>query len=120
MGKPYVAFLWHHHQPPYRDAAAAAGELALPWVRLHAARDYYQMAYLVARHPAVHLTFNLTPALLEQFDAYLLDGARDRLMSLSLREPRRLAAAERDTLVAASFDVSFENAIADHPRYREL
>ena len=37
-------------------------------VRLHAIRDYYSMAALVAEHPGVHLTLNLTPARLWQIE----------------------------------------------------
>ncbi len=42
----YIAWLWHQHQPLYRDpsAADAAGSYRAPWVRLHALRDYYSMA----------------------------------------------------------------------------
>jgi len=120
MGKPYVAFLWHHHQPPYFEPAAGDGVLALPWVRLHAARDYYQMGALAARFPGLRLTFNFTPALLAQFDAYLERGARDRLQELSLRDFGGLTAAEEDLLIASSFDADFRNQIKDHPRYFKL
>ena len=48
MGEPlYVAFVWHMHQPLYRDALT--GRCSLPWVRLHAIKDYLHMADLLAR-----------------------------------------------------------------------
>ena len=31
----HVAFLWHQHQPHYRDLIS--GEYLMPWVRLHTA-----------------------------------------------------------------------------------
>ena len=36
MAEVAVAFVWHQHQPYYRDDVA--GETALPWVRLHGVR----------------------------------------------------------------------------------
>lgn len=65
-----LALLWHQHQPLYKDPAhpTPEGSYREPWVRLHALRDYYSMAALVAEHPGVHLTINLTPALLWQIE----------------------------------------------------
>ncbi|MGD8717208.1 MAG: glycoside hydrolase family 57 protein [Candidatus Zixiibacteriota bacterium] len=120
MGKPYVALLWHFHQPPYADPSVESGELALPWVRLHAGRDYYQMGHVAGEVEGVRTTFNFTPVLLAQFDAYLNEGRRDRLMDLSLRSPARLAPAERDALVKTSFDADFRHEIRNHPRYFKL
>ncbi|UCH78463.1 MAG: glycoside hydrolase [Candidatus Coatesbacteria bacterium] len=121
MGKSYVAWLWHFHQPPYAEPGGAAAGLALPWVRLHASRDYYQMAYLAAAAPPeLRLTFNFTPSLLAQFELYAAEGRRDRLMDLSLRDPARLTPAEAEALLAAAFDVNFRNVVKDHPRYFKL
>ena len=33
-----VVVLWHQHQPFYKDLVS--GEYRLPWVRLHALKDY--------------------------------------------------------------------------------
>ena len=59
----YVAILWHQHQPVYKDTsrADAKGSYTQPWVRMHSLRDYVGMPQIVAAHPAVHLTINLTP-----------------------------------------------------------
>jgi alpha-amylase/alpha-mannosidase (GH57 family) len=120
MGKPYVALLWHFHQPPYLEPNLPGRELALPWVRLHAARDYYQMGSLVGDYEGLRATFNFTPVLLAQFDAYVRENRRDILMELSLRDPATLSAAEADELISRAFDVSFERVIKDHPRYSYL
>jgi len=52
-----VAILWHMHQPYYEDLAT--GEHILPWVRLHALKDYYGMVALLREFPDVRATFNL-------------------------------------------------------------
>lgn len=61
--KLYLSLMWHQHQPIYKDTShpEPGGSYRQPWVRLHAIRDYYSMAALVAAHPGVHLTLNLTP-----------------------------------------------------------
>ena len=45
-----VAILWHMHQPYYEDLAT--GEHILPWVRMHALKDYYGMVALLREFPA--------------------------------------------------------------------
>ena len=49
-----AAFLWHMHQPDYRTAQA--GEAYLPWTRLHAIKDYYDMGSLVEQSSGTHVT----------------------------------------------------------------
>ncbi len=36
-----LIFLWHQHQPFYKDLVT--GEYRLPWVRLNGLKDYYGM-----------------------------------------------------------------------------
>jgi len=40
-----VLLLWHQHQPFYKDPLSNHYEL--PWVRLHATKDYYDMVALL-------------------------------------------------------------------------
>ena len=46
-----LVLFWHMHQPDYRDAAT--GEFLLPWVYLHALKDYSDMAAHFERHPTM-------------------------------------------------------------------
>jgi alpha-amylase/alpha-mannosidase (GH57 family) len=120
--KLHLAILWHQHQPLYRqlDAPSARGSHAQPWVRLHAIRDYYSMASLVAEHPAVHLTINLTPVLLWQIEDYVERGGTDTALELTLTPAAQLAGEERETVLATFFDAHWHNQIFPHERYREL
>src|SRR5690606_35847720 len=84
--KIYVALMWHMHQPDYRTARSKEGApvLSLPWVRLHSLRDDYSMPALLLEHHDVHITFNLTPVLLSQIQAYTDESATDRHVELTL------------------------------------
>ena len=70
-----VAFVWHQHQPLYVDPAT--GEAFLPWVRMHAIKDYYDMAAILQQYPSLKATFNLVPSLIEQLVAYYDGEPRD-------------------------------------------
>ena len=90
-----LIFLWHHHQPDYRNPRD--GVSMLPWVRLHATKDYLDMARRLERHPGVRAAFNFVPSLLDQLeDAERGDG--DELFDALAREPAALVAEERDRL----------------------
>ena len=69
----HVALVWHMHQPLYRDPST--GNARLPWVRLHAWKDYLDMLLLAEEFPGVRMTFNMVPSLLEQ----ILDYAEGRV-----------------------------------------
>ncbi len=43
--KLYVAFLWHMHQPYYKNTET--GEYLMPWVRLHGTKDYLDMVEIL-------------------------------------------------------------------------
>jgi hypothetical protein len=71
----YLAIIWHQHQPVY-FREPSTGVYAKPWVRVHATKDYVDMATTVARYPKVKVTFNITPSLIRQLDD-LAAGAKD-------------------------------------------
>jgi len=120
--KLYLAILWHQHQPVYKDIShpSQKGSYIHPWVRLHAIRDYYSMAALVAEHPGIHLTINLTPALVWQIEDYVDHGATDRALELTLKPAETLNDEEREQVLHTFFDAHWHNQIFPHPRFREL
>ena len=117
----YVAWLWHQHQPQYRDPGAPNAERSFryPWVRLHAIRDYYSMAALVGEHD-VHVTINLTPVLLRQIDDYLQQKATDQALELSRTPAEKLKRADVEEILSTFFDADWHHQIYIHERYREL
>ena len=62
-----LCFFWHMHQPDYRDSS---GMMRMPWVFLHAIKDYYEMPWLLNRHKGLKATFNITAPLIEQLNLY--------------------------------------------------
>src|SRR6266702_2133398 len=118
MSTVRLAFLWHMHQPLYR--APDTGEFLLPWVRLHATRAYYDMAWMLERHPAIRCTVNFTPVLMEQLEAYARGEARDRFLDLSTKRAQDLLPEERQAVLRSFFMVDWETAVKPLPRYWEL
>jgi alpha-amylase/alpha-mannosidase (GH57 family) len=118
MASVRLAFLWHMHQPLYREPEK--GEFLLPWVRLHATRAYYDMAWMLERHPAIRCTVNFTPVLMEQLDAYARGEARDRFLEVSRKRAQDLLPEERQAILRSFFMIDWETAVKPLPRYWEL
>jgi alpha-amylase/alpha-mannosidase (GH57 family) len=113
-----VAILWHMHQPFYEDLVTH--EHILPWVRLHALKDYYGMVALAREFPNVKMTFNLVPSLLVQLEAFAADRARDRYLELSLKPAEALEEHEIDFILENFFHAQRQRMIDIYPRYAEL
>ena len=92
----------------------------MPWVRLHAVRDYFSMARIAGEHPGMHLTINFSPSLLLQIEDYLERGATDVAWELSRAPAERLSDDQKEALLATFFDADWHNQIFPHPRYRAL
>jgi alpha-amylase/alpha-mannosidase (GH57 family) len=113
-----LVLLWHMHQPFYKDMVT--GEYRLPWVRLHALKDYYGMVRLAEEFPAVHQNFNLVPSLIAQIQDYVSGQAHDPFLDLVSKPANDLTAAERRFALQYLFQANPVNMIGRYPRYREL
>ena len=113
-----LALLWHMHQPYYLDPDT--GESVLPWVRLHALKDYWGMAALFAECPGMQATVNLVPSLVEQVEAYARERTWDRHLVLGLKEASALDAAEAAWFVQEAFHAHAPTMIEPYPRYAAL
>ncbi|MGB9691280.1 MAG: alpha-amylase/alpha-mannosidase [Candidatus Sumerlaeaceae bacterium] len=114
----YIAFLWHMHQPYYKDLIT--GTYFMPWVRMHAAKDYVDMVLLLDEFPDIRMTVNLVPSLLEQVLDYAEHGATDIIWDLSVPDPSDLSETEKCVILERFFHAQYENMIRPYPRYREL
>ena len=113
-----VIVLWHQHQPFYKDLVT--GEYRLPWVRLHALKDYYGMVKLLDEFPNVHQTFNLVPSLILQIQDYAAGTAHDPFLKVAARPAKDLTPNERRFALQYLFQANPVNMIARYPRYHEL
>jgi len=113
----YLAIIWHQHQPLYYKDPAT-GIYAKPWVRVHAAKDYLDMAAMLEKYPRVHVTFNLTPSLVKQLDD-VAAGAKDIYWVTAEKPAETLTEADKRFLLQRFFDIGAK-VIDRFPRYREL
>src|SRR5215470_15187475 len=113
-----VVVLWHQHQPFYKDLVT--GEYRLPWVRLHALKDYYGMVKLLEEFPNVHQTFNLVPSLITQIQDYVNGTVTDPFLDVAAKPATELTTAERLFALQYLFQANPVNLIGRYPRYREL
>ncbi|MCX6831642.1 MAG: glycoside hydrolase, partial [candidate division Zixibacteria bacterium] len=113
-----VAFIWHMHQPFYKDLKT--GEYLMPWVRLHGSKDYLDMLLLLDEFPRIKQTFNLVPSLLEQLIDYADHGATDRHLSLSRKRAADLSDDEKTEIADSFFAAHYPTMIKPSPRFNEL
>ncbi|HSD53517.1 MAG TPA: glycoside hydrolase family 57 protein [Burkholderiales bacterium] len=118
-----VVFLWHMHQPEYRDYAT--GEFTQPWVYLHAIKDYADMAAHLERHPGVRAAVNFVPVLADQLEDYAGQFAagrfRDPLLRVLAHDPATpLTAGERSLILDRCFHANHEKMVQPYQAYRGL
>lgn len=118
-----LVFLWHMHQPDYRDHLS--GEHVLPWVYLHALKDYTDMAGHFERHPQIRSVVNFVPVLLEQIEDYCDQFAtgqfRDPLLRLlATPDLSGISAEDRQLLLDACFRSNHHTMLLPFPGYRRL
>src|SRR5205823_14412837 len=113
-----VSFLWHMHQPFYKDLAR--NRYVMPWAYLHATKDYFGMPALLEEFPDVHQTFNLVPSLIVQIDEYAAGRANDASFDLAFRPVDELSAEDRGAIVAGFFPVPIRAMLQPFARYFEL
>jgi starch synthase len=114
----HVAFVWHMHQPYYKDDLTRT--YLLPWVRLRSAKDYYKMPALLDGYPKIRATFNLVPSLLAQIEDYGKEESVDLFLNLSRRDAAELSAEERDFLLHWMRESPRALRVQQSSRYLEL
>ena len=129
--KIHLAFLWHQHQPVYRETPASIQPTSLepqpysipysmPWVRLHATKDYYDMAAILDEFPSVKMNFNLVPSLMVQLEEYASGAAFDKPLLLTLKPANELTNEDKVYILYNFFMSNWETMVHPYPRYDEL
>ncbi len=116
-----LAFLWHQHQPYYRiEDASGKSVYRLPWVRLHAVKDYFDIPILLESFPNIRQNFNLVPSLLMQIEDYVEHRATDTIIELTMKNPAKLTAEEEISILDLFFMANNERMIEPYDRYYQL
>src|ERR1017187_734216 len=118
MPQIYLCFVWHMHQPCYKDLIS--GEYHLPWTRMHALKDYYGMVKMLGEFPDIHQTFNLVPSLMVQIEEYASGTAADPFLRVALKPAEELSDDEKTFLLQYYFHANPARMIYRYPRYGEL
>ena len=117
MKQNYLMLLWHMHQPFYKDLAQ--DQYVMPWVRLHALKDYYGMVAMLEEFPSVHVTFNMVPSLVAQIEDYANESANEKAYTLTFKPVELMTSGDREDLLASAFQIN-RNLLDRYPRFREL
>src|SRR4051812_43976800 len=118
MPRIYLCFLWHMHQPFYKDLVS--GEYRLPWTRMHALKDYYGMVKILEEFPKVRQTFNLVPSMMVQVEEYARGEANDPFLAAALKPAESLTREDQSFILRNFFMANPSRMIYRYPRYGEL
>ncbi len=118
MRKIYVSFLWHFHQPYYKESID--GNFSMAWVRLHSVKDYIGMANHLLEFPKMKATFNFTPSLIAQIVDYVEGKAEDKIQKICKKNVSDLTYSEKCYLLDKLFQTNWNNLIRIWHRYEEL
>lgn len=89
----------------------------MPWVFLHAIKDYYEMPWLLNSHKGLKATFNITPPLIEQLGLYSDPLQNDYFLSLWEKHPSELDQEERRRLLKICKSTQYDTMVKPWPRF---
>ena len=111
-----IAFYWHMHQPSYK--LNEDSDYLLPWVRMHAVKDYLDMVLLMNEFPKLKLNFNLVPLLLQALEDYGIYNYQDVHSRLSVTPIDELSDDDKSFILANFFDANYDSMISHHEKYK--
>ncbi len=118
-----LVLLWHMHQPDYRNYET--NEFVLPWVYLHAIKDYTDMAFHLERHPKVKAIINFVPILLDQLEDYAEQFSHAKIRDPLLRllatpDLNQITQQDRIYIINSCFLSNHEKMLQPYPAYKRL
>ena len=103
------------HQPVYE----IEGTYLMPWVRLHAVKDYLDMILFLEKHPKLKLNVDVVPALLDSIIDYS-EGSNDIHSELSIKDVETLSDEEKSFIINNFFIAKYETMIFRSENYKNL
>ncbi len=113
-----IAFYWHMHQPVYK--LTPNGDYIMPWVRLHAVKDYLDMPLWVKKFDKLKLNFNFVPVLLDAIINYAQKDAHDIHSRLTVTPEENLTDKDKIFILNNFFDANYQTMILPNPEYHRL
>ena len=113
-----IAFYWHMHQPVYQ--LSPTGDYLMPWVRLHAIKDYLDMVMFVEKFPSLKLNFNIVPVLLDALIDYGENGLHDIHSRLTVTDTKDLSDDDKFFILNNFFDSNYHSMILPNEEYNRL
>lgn len=104
------------HQPVYQ--LTPTGDYLMPWVRLHAVKDYLDMVTIVDKFKNLKLNFNLVPVLLDALIDYGEKGLHDIHSRITVTE--HLTDDDKEFIINNFFDANYHSMILPNPEYNKL
>ena len=104
------------HQPVYE----LEGTYLMPWVRLHAVKDYLDMALYLEKFPKLKLNFDVVPALLDSIIDYAENGYQDIHSELTIADTDKLTQDEKAFILNNFFSAKYETMIFKNETFRYL
>ena len=111
-----IAFYWHMHQPVYQ--LTPQGDYLMPWVRMHAVKDYLDMVLVVNKFKKLKLNFNLVPVLLDALIDYGEKGLHDIHSRITIT--KNLTDDDKEFVINNFFDANYHSMILPNPEYNRL
>lgn len=113
-----IAFIWHMHQPVYQESRNDF--FLMPWVRLHAVKDYLDMLTVMDYYKKLKLNFSLVPILLSALENYGNNGFHDLHSKLTVTPVEKLSDDDKLFIINNFFDANFANMILPYIKYADL
>ena len=113
-----IAFYWHMHQPVYQ--LTSGGDYLMPWVRLHAVKDYLDMAMWTKKFDKLKLNFNIVPILVDSIIDYAEKGAHDIHSRMTITPENELKQEDKIFILNNFFDANYKTMILTNPEYHRL
>ena len=113
-----IAFYWHMHQPVYQ--LTPNGDYLMPWVRLHAVKDYLDMALWAKKFDKLKLNFNFVPVLIDSIIDYGEKEAHDIHSRMTISPTEKLNSEDRLFILTNFFDANYQTMILPNPEYHRL
>ena len=113
-----IAFYWHMHQPVYQ--LTPDGDYLMPWVRLHAVKDYLDMVEILNKFKRLKLNFNLVPVLLDCIIDYAENEMHDIHSKLTITPIEMLSDDAKLFIINNFFDANYQSMILPYDEYNKL